>query len=432
MKRLIGGTFSGRFEAKYLQNSLDEYVFRFNRRDSKSTGDIFMRIIQPVVQSTKIAVDEVNRTWPLSLNISRFEISREPSLNIICILSLKDIYNFDVLKKVVTVMKPYLSIVIPLYNEEESVVLLVERIKKALSTSPFAYEVILIDDGSTDDTWANIVKLKYSYSEIRGIKFRRNFGQTSSMVAGFEHASGDVIVTMDGDLQNDPADIPMLIEKMKDGYELVSGWRKNRKDHWSRVFPSKVANWIISMTTGIRLHDYGCSLKAYKAECIKPIKAYGEMHRFLPVLASMTGARVAEVVVNHHARQFGRSKYGFDRIFKVFNDIFSIILIVKFSTIPLLGFSLCALPFLVLALFFGLLSLLSFIYTWTAGKLLLFCLSASLSLMGTFHFIALGIIAEIVVGTSDLTHTQLMQITKRKYSVSPPEGSQPSIDTVES
>jgi glycosyltransferase involved in cell wall biosynthesis len=241
------------------------------------------------------------------------------------------------------------------------------------------------------------------------------------MVAGFEHARGQVIITLDGDLQNDPADIPMLLDKMKEGYELVSGWRKDRKDHWSRVIPSKVANWIISTTTGVKLHDYGCSLKAYKAECIKPIKAYGEMHRFLPVLASMTGARVTEVVVSHHARKYGNSKYGFDRIFKVFNDIFSIILIVKFSTMPLLGFSLCALPFLLLALFFGSLSLLSVIYTWTAGKLLLFSLSASFSLMGMFHFIGLGIIAEIVVGTSDLTHTQLSAISKHKHAISQAE-----------
>jgi glycosyltransferase involved in cell wall biosynthesis len=323
-------------------------------------------------------------------------------------------------------MKCFLSIVVPLFNEEESVDVLVDRITGAIEPHGLAYEIILVDDGSTDRTWDLIVQLKSKYPALRGIKFRRNFGQTSAMVAGFEHARGEVIVTLDGDLQNDPADIPILLEKMKEGYELVSGWRKDRKDHWSRVFPSKVANWIISVTTGVRLHDYGCSLKAYKAECIKPIKAYGEMHRFLPVLASMTGARVTEVVVNHHARQYGQSKYGFDRIFKVFNDIFSIILIVKFSTMPLLGFSLCALPFFILALLFGILSIASVIYTWTPGKLLLFSLSASFSLMGMFHFIALGIIAEIVVGTSDLTHTQLSQISKHKQAISRPEDILPS------
>jgi glycosyltransferase involved in cell wall biosynthesis len=316
-------------------------------------------------------------------------------------------------------MKCELSIVVPLYNEEESVDLLVDRINTTMDQLDLSYEIILVDDGSNDGTWTSIVNLKSKFPRLRGIKFRKNFGQTPAMAAGFEYARGEVIVTLDGDLQNDPDDIPMLLDKMKEGYELVSGWRKNRKDHWSRVIPSKVANWIISTTTGVRLHDYGCSLKAYKAECIKPIKAYGEMHRFLPVLASMTGARVAEVVVNHRARQYGQSKYGFDRIFKVFSDLFSIILIVKFSTMPLLGFSLCALPFFALALFFGSLSLLSIIYSWTAGKLLLFSLSASLSLMGIFHFVALGIIAEIVVSNSDLTHTQLSQISIRKHAISP-------------
>ena len=318
-------------------------------------------------------------------------------------------------------MTPYLSIVVPLYNEEESVDALVETIGKALAPFPHPYEILLVDDGSTDRTWAAIERLRQKFPQIRGIKFRKNFGQTSAMAAGFEHSRGAILVTMDGDLQNDPTDIPMLIEKMEEGYELVSGWRKNRKDHWSRVIPSKVANWIISTTTGVRLHDYGCSLKAYKAECIKPIKAYGEMHRFLPVLASMTGARVTEVVVTHHARKFGQSKYGLDRIFKVFNDIFSIILIVKFSTVPLLGFSLCALPFLALTVFFGSLSVLSVAFTWTAGKSLAFILSAAFSLMGMFHFIALGIIAEIVVGTSDLTHTQLPQISREKVAMTSPE-----------
>lgn len=318
-------------------------------------------------------------------------------------------------------MKYALSIVVPLYNEEESIDLLVERITAALEPQGIAYELILVDDGSTDNTWPAIVRLKSQFPHLRGIKFRRNFGQTSAMAAGFEYSRGDVIVTMDGDLQNDPSDIPMLVAKMDEGFELVSGWRKDRKDNWTRVFPSKIANWIISLTTGVRLHDYGCSLKAYKADCIKPIKAYAEMHRFLPVLASMTGARVAEVVVKHHARQYGKSKYGFDRIFKVFNDIFSIILIVKFSSFPLLGFSLCALPFLMLGIVFGALSISSVAFAWTAGKTFIFTLLSALCFLGLFHFIALGIIAEMVVETSDLTHTQLPQINKHLIDMSAPD-----------
>jgi glycosyltransferase involved in cell wall biosynthesis len=318
-------------------------------------------------------------------------------------------------------MKPYLSIVIPLYNEEESVERLVARIHEDASRLEFGHEILLVDDGSTDGTWKCIERLKETAPNLRGIKFRKNFGQTAAMVAGFEHASGQVIITMDGDLQNDPSDIPLLLEKMSEGYDIVSGWRKDRKDHWSRVFPSKVANWLISVTTNVRLHDYGCSLKAYRAECIKSVQAYGEMHRFFPVLASMTGARVAEIPVRHHARKFGVSKYGLNRIFKVFSDIFSIILIVKFSAMPLLGFSICALPFFVLGLFFSTLSALSWILDWTTGKALFFIFTAGLSFMGMLHLIALGIVSEMVVGTSDLSHTLLPQISKKAVLVSATE-----------
>jgi glycosyltransferase involved in cell wall biosynthesis len=317
-------------------------------------------------------------------------------------------------------MNPALSIVVPLYNEEECVDKVVERILEAGARFGSDYEIILVDDGSTDGTWECVERLKSSVPQLRGIKFRRNFGQTSAMVAGFEHSRGEIIVTMDGDLQNDPADIPMLLDKLKEGYDIVSGWRKERKDHWSRVLPSRVANWFISATTGVRLHDYGCSLKAYRAEFIRPIRAYGEMHRFFPVLSSMTGARVAEIPVDHHPREYGTSKYGFDRILKVFSDVFSIILIVKFSSRPLLGFTLCALPFLCLGLFFSLLSVLAVTSGWTEGKDLFFTVSAGLCFLGMFHLVALGIVSEMVVGTSDLSHTLLPQISRKRVSLSPP------------
>ena len=314
-------------------------------------------------------------------------------------------------------MNQNLSIVVPLYNEEESIERLVATLHEEASKLGRSYEIILVDDGSTDTTWMCIERLSQVVPHLHGIKFRRNFGQTAAMVAGFEAASGQVIVTMDGDLQNDPADISSVLKKMGEGYDIVSGWRKVRKDHWSRVLPSKVANWLISATTGVRLHDYGCSLKAYRAECIKAIKAYGEMHRFFPVLVSMTGARVAEIPVNHRARKFGKSKYGLNRIFKVFSDIFSIILLVKFSSAPLLGFSLCAVPFGVLGLFFAILSALSWTLDWTEGKALFFIFTAGLSFMGMIHLVALGIVSEMVVGTSDLSHTQLSQITKREVTM---------------
>jgi glycosyltransferase involved in cell wall biosynthesis len=233
------------------------------------------------------------------------------------------------------------------------------------------------------------------------------------MVVGFDHASGEIIVTMDGDLQNDPSDIPVLLEKIEESYDVVSGWRKDRKDHFSRVFPSRVANTIISFTTGIHLHDYGCSLKAYRANCIKSIKAYGEMHRFFPALASMTGAKVTEVVVRHHSRKYGVSKYGLDRVFRVFSDIFAINLIVRFSSHPLKGFTLCAMPFILLSFFFGTLSVSALVFQWTTGKALVFTISSALGLMASVHLIILGILAELVVNLSDLTHTQMSKITKK-------------------
>ena len=310
-------------------------------------------------------------------------------------------------------MNVYLSIVVPLYNEEECVDKLVSKFLEVGKQFNFDYEIILVDDGSTDNTWQKIEGFKNSVPHLRGIKLRRNYGQTSAMVAGIEHAAGEFIVTMDGDLQNDPADIPKLLEKMNEGYDIVSGWRKYRKDHFSRVLPSKIANWIISRTTGVHLHDYGCSLKLYRTECIRAIKAYGEMHRFFPALASMTGARIAEIPVNHYPRKYGVSKYGFERILKVFSDIFSMNLIIRFSSIPLLGFTLCSIPFFLLTIFFGGLAVLAEIYQWTSGKSLFFFFAAALNFMAVVHLIALGIIGELIVATSDLSHTRMPEMTKR-------------------
>lgn len=312
-------------------------------------------------------------------------------------------------------MSVYLSIVVPLYNEEESVDTLVSRIGEVAKGFDFEYELVLVDDGSADSTWEKIIDLRGQTPEIiiKGVKLRRNYGQTSAMVAGFDNAVGDIIVTMDGDLQNDPGDIPMLLDKLEEGYDIVSGWRKYRKDHFSRVLPSKIANYLISVTTGVSLHDYGCSLKAYRAECIKTLNAYGEMHRFFPALASMTGARVTEVPVNHHPRRYGVSKYGFDRIIKVFFDIFSLNLIIRFSSRPLTGFALCALPFFLAMLFFASLGSFALIADWSQGKSLFFWFAATLNGMALLTFIILGIVGELVVGTSDLSHTQMPETTKR-------------------
>ena len=292
--------------------------------------------------------------------------------------------------------------------------MLISRILEVGETFNFDYEIILVDDGSTDGTWEKMVLFQKDLPHLRGIKFRLHCGQTSAMVAGFDYSQGEIIVTMDGDLQNDPSDIPILLEKIREGYDIVSGWRINRKDNFVRSLLSRIANAIISWTTNVQLHDYGCSLKAYRADCIKSLKAYGEMHRFFPALASMTGARVTEIPVRHHPRRYGVSKYGLNRTLKVFSDIFAINLILRFSSNPLMGFAICAIPFLLLALFFGGLGFWATAYSWTAGKALFFTVSSALNGMAVVHLVTLGVIAELVVTNSDLSHIELPELGKRK------------------
>ena len=229
---------------------------------------------------------------------------------------------------------PELSVIVPVYNEEESIPKLYLQLTRALD-HVCVYEVILVDDGSTDGTYAALCLLAGRDERVKAIQLRRNFGQTAAMAAGFDHARGRVIVPMDGDLQNDPADIPALLKKIAEGYDVVSGWRKNRQDRaLVRKLPSRIANRLISLVTGVKLHDYGCSLKAYRAEVIKGIRLYGEMHRFIPALADHMGARVCELPVNHRARKYGRSKYGLKRTFKVLIDLFLIRFIAGYSTKP--------------------------------------------------------------------------------------------------
>ena len=303
--------------------------------------------------------------------------------------------------------KVHLSIVVPVYNEEESVGPLLDRLVEVGRTLPSTWEILLVDDGSTDGTWDIIASRQTSIPELRGIKLRGNYGQTAAMVAGFDHSRGEIIVTLDGDLQNDPADIPLLLAKLDEGYDIVSGWRRDRQDHWSRVLPSKVANGLISLTTRVRLHDYGCSLKAYRAECIRGLHCYGEMHRFFPAMASMTGARVTELPVRHHPRQFGISKYGFNRIFKVLVDIFAINLIIRFSSAPLRGFVLLATPFALMSFGAGAAAIVAQVFDWTVGKAAFFSIGSVLALLGVVWLVALGILGEMVVALSDLSHARL-------------------------
>lgn len=230
-----------------------------------------------------------------------------------------------------------ISIVVPIKDELESVPRLIDAIETSLHDRPsLTYEIICVDDGSTDGTTELLKQIAQTNSALRAVILRRNYGQTAAMSAGFNYARGRAIVTLDGDLQNDPADIPKLVDKLDEGYDLVSGWRKHRQDDTlTRLLPSKMANWLISRMTGVPLHDYGCSLKAYRSEIVADMNLYGELHRFLPALAFIEGARIIEIPVVHHARQFGKSKYGLGRTFRVVMDLVTIVFMKKFLTRPM-------------------------------------------------------------------------------------------------
>ena len=237
-----------------------------------------------------------------------------------------------------------LSIVIPVYNEDESVGRLYSGLNKTLSKLKIKYEVIFVDDGSIDRTYKELKKINKKNSSYKIIRFRRNFGQTSAMSAGFHYSSGEVIITLDADLQNDPKDIPAILKKLDEGYDIVSGWRRERKDKAvSRRFPSMVANKIISRLSGVYLHDYGCTLKAYRKEVIENIELYGEMHRYIPAVASRMGVSVAEIPVTHHSRKYGKSKYGISRTIRVILDIITIKFLLSYSQRPIQIFGLLGL-----------------------------------------------------------------------------------------
>ena len=232
-----------------------------------------------------------------------------------------------------------LSVVVPLYNEEESLPHLVKQLLAALRPSGERFELVLVNDGSSDRTAEVLERLSRDIPELVGVVLRKNYGQTAAMAAGFDVAQGEVIVSLDGDLQNDPADIPMLLAKLREGYDLVSGWRHQRQDAaLQRKLPSKIANRLIGRVTGVRLHDYGCSLKAYSRDVLSDMRLYGELHRFLPALAFIEGARITEVKVNHRARQFGSSKYGIDRTFRVLMDLLTVWFMKRFLTRPMYVF----------------------------------------------------------------------------------------------
>ena len=247
--------------------------------------------------------------------------------------------------------RPYLSVAVPIFNEEANVERLYDAIVTSLDDFDRSFEIILVDDGSTDESFQRARSLAEQDSRLKLIRFRRNFGQTPAMVAGIEHARGEVIVTMDGDLQNDPRDIIKLVQNIEAGFDLVVGWRHRRQDRLlTRKIPSRIANWLIGKVTGVPIKDNGCSLKAYRAELIQRVPLYSEMHRFIPAMSSMGGARIAEIKVRHHARIHGESKYGLSRIYKVLFDLLAVKTLTAFSSRPLRWFALLATPFALIAI----------------------------------------------------------------------------------
>jgi glycosyltransferase involved in cell wall biosynthesis len=292
------------------------------------------------------------------------------------------------------------SVVIPVYNEVESVPHLLEAIAQVLRTEGLVYEIIAVDDGSKDGTTALLKRLAQERSDLRAVLLRRNYGQTAAMAAGFHHAKAPIIVTLDGDLQNDPTDIPKLLAKLEEGYDLVSGWRKKRQDAaLTRLLPSKLANGLISKVTGVPLHDYGCSLKAYRSELLADMNLYGELHRFLPALAYIEGAKIAELPVSHHARQFGASKYGLSRTFRVLMDLMTIYFMKRFLTRPMHAFGWFGLTSTTIGFGLGLyLTYLKLFLGESIGNRPLLTLAVLLVLAGLELF-CFGLLAELMMRT---------------------------------
>jgi glycosyltransferase involved in cell wall biosynthesis len=295
---------------------------------------------------------------------------------------------------------PELSVVAPLYNESQNVRPLVEWILQALESYPGAFEVILVDDGSRDGTWDQ-VRAVAADPRVQGLRLGRNVGQTAAMMAGFDHARGAVIVSLDGDLQNDPRDIPALVSKLDEGYDLVCGWRQQRQDQLLlRKVPSWVANRLIRRLTGVPISDNGCSLKAYRRDLLNRIALYAEQHRFIPALSASVGARIAEMPVRHHARRYGESKYGISRTVKVLVDLLTLKMITTFRSRPLVGFGLAAIPALGAALIFGALWLFSFTHFGPEKAGALVFPGAGLLAVGVaLYLFMLGLVAEVALSS---------------------------------
>ena len=295
---------------------------------------------------------------------------------------------------------PALSVVVPLYNEEGSLAPLLERLLASLRPLGEPFELVLVDDGSSDGTAQRLAELGERIPELVAVLLRRNYGQTAAMAAGFATSTAPVIVTLDGDLQNDPADIPLLINTLNQGFDLVCGWRHQRQDHAiSRLLPSLIANRLIARVTGVRLHDYGCSLKAYRRELLDDLNLYGELHRFLPALAAIEGARITEVAVHHEPRRYGQSKYGIDRTFRVLMDLLTVWFMKRFLTRPMHGFGLWGLASIAVGVLisFWLVGIKLFTQASVGTRPLL--MVAVLAILSGIQFLCFGLLAEMQMRT---------------------------------
>ncbi|RMI20099.1 MAG: glycosyltransferase [Calditrichaeota bacterium] len=289
-----------------------------------------------------------------------------------------------------------LSIVIPAYNEEESLDELLKRVTAAVEPLDKSYEIIVVDDGSTDGTFKRLQELRKQYAALRIISFRRNYGKSPALAKGFEAARGEVVITMDADLQDDPHEIPNLLNKLDEGYDLVSGWKKKRRDPLSKTIPSRIFNRVTSWLTGIKIHDFNCGLKAYRREVVKAIQVYGELHRFLPVMAHWQGFRVGEVVVKHHPRRYGKSKFGVKRLVTGAFDLITVLFLTRFRASPLHVFgSIGLVTFLTGFAIEVYLTALKFFYHQGIGRRPLFFLGILLLIVGV-QFVGFGLVAEMI------------------------------------
>ncbi len=320
--------------------------------------------------------------------------------------------------------EPHVSVVVPVYNERENLPLLYEHLHRVFAQHPWTWEVVFVDDGSTDGSTEVLTQLAQQDPEhVRVLILRRNFGQTAAIAAGVDHAQGQVIVLMDADLQNDPEDIPRLLAKIEEGADVVSGWRKDRKDPFlTRVLPSRIANALISWVTGVPLHDYGCTLKAYRRDILQSFRLYGEMHRFIPAYASAVGARIVEIPVRHHPRRFGRSKYGLGRTLKVLLDLITVKYLISFSQKPIYLFGGMGLLLLVPGWLLLLFLIVRRIF-WQVGMLTspLFLISQMFIILG-FQSILMGMIAELLVRIYHESQGKPIYVVRQKLNIIPDKG----------